>query len=178
VIGAPVVAVVFDGQQLLSSRPALLQAGSVVVPLDPFMTRLTTRVEIDADGRTMTFVRSEDSVTVALGNATASVGSRLVRLPIAPYLRDGGPIIPLAAIARGLGLRVWFDARSRVVSIVSGRPPPLATMTPFAPVPGAEPYATPRVDPTAAPRPTVTGIPRPRRTPIELHGGASNPETP
>jgi hypothetical protein len=96
-------------------------------------------------------------------------GTGTAALPIAPYLRDGEPIIPLAATARGLGLEVSYDGRYHVVTIVSPQPEPVATMTPFVPVPGASPFASPRVDPTATPRPVVTGVPRPRRTPIEIH---------
>ena len=168
-IAAAVVAVVYDGRQILSSRPALLQGGTVTVPLDPFMTSLVRRVEFDPSGSTIRFVRGDDSVTVALGTTTASAGSRPVRLPIAPYLRDGGPIIPLAAIARLLGFEVAFDGRRRVVAITTSPPEPVATMTPFVPVPTGATFAPVRIDATPTPRPTVTGMPRPRRTPIEVN---------
>ena len=164
----PVVAIIYDGSEIVSSRPATLTNGTVMAPLDPYLSRLAGSIEVDPRGRTITLHRADASVTVTLGDRTATVGPRVVRLPIAPYLRDGGPIIPLAAVARGLGLTVSFDPRSRVASVGSADAGPVATMTPFAPVPGASTYASPRVDDTPTPRPTVTGIPRPRRTPIEL----------
>jgi hypothetical protein len=166
---APAVVVVFDGMQIAASQPATLQTGTVVVPLDPYLRKLSGRIAIDPASGAITIFRDDESVAVALGNRTARVGGRAVQLPIAPYLRDGDPIIPLAAVARGLGLTVSYDGRARVVTIASTETPPLATMSPFVPQPGAVPFASPRIDTTPTPRPTVTGIPRPRRTPIEVH---------
>jgi hypothetical protein len=165
------VAVVFDGAEIVASRPATLQGGTVVVPLDPFLRRLSVRITTDPVTGSITLIRGDEAVAIALGNRTARVGGRTVQLPIAPYLRDGDPIIPLAAVARGLGLTVFYDGRARVVTIASGDALPLATMTPYVAEPGASPFASPRVDPTPAPRPTVTGIPRPRRTPLEVRRG-------
>ena len=169
--GAP-VAIVVDGRAVASSQPALIEAGTVVVPLDPYLVGLTTRIEVDPLAGTITFLRDDDSVTIAPGKRTASVGSRLVRLPIAPYLREGGLIIPLAPVARGLGLRVSFDGRTRVLTVLSPAPRPLRTPVPYVTPSGAPTVAPVRVDATPTPRPIVTGIPRPRRTPIEVHQDA------
>lgn len=168
-IGAPPVAVVLDGREIASSQPALLRAGAVVVPLDPYLRRLASQIVVDPAGKTITFVRANNAVTVTLGERSATVGQSAVELPIAPYLRDGLPIIPLGPVARGLGFTVTFDGRSHVVSISSQpQDAPLATMTPYVPQAGASPFATPRIDDTPTPRPSVTGIPWPRRTPIEV----------
>ena len=166
------VAVVFDGTEIVASRPAALQDGTVVVPLDPYLRRLSGRIATDPVTGSITLYRGDEAVAIALGNRTARVGGRAVQLPIAPYLRDGDPIIPLAVVARGLGLTVFYDGRSRVVTIASGSASPLATMTPYVIEPGATPFAAPRIDATPAPLPTVSGIPRPRRTPIEERTGS------
>jgi hypothetical protein len=169
VIAPTVVAIVYDGREIAASRPATLQTGTVVVPLDPYLLRVTGRIAIDPVSGAITLFRNDQSVALALGNRTARVGGHAVQLPIAPYLRDGDPIIPLAAVARGLGLTVSYNGRARVVTIVSDDAQPLATMMPFVPIPGASPFESTRIDSTPTPRPSVTGIPRPRRTPIEIH---------
>jgi hypothetical protein len=168
-IGAPAVAVVMDGSEILASQSASVRGGIVEAPLQPYLSAIADRIVVDPAARTITFERADASVTVTLGDRRARVGSGIVTLPIAPYLRDGGPIIPLAAIARGLGLTVAFDGRSRVMAMSTPAAPPVSTMAPFVPVPGASPFPTPRAEPTATPRPIVTGVPRPRRTPIEVH---------
>ncbi len=168
-IAPPVVAVVFDGTEITASQPATIQTGTVVVPLDPYLRRLSGRITVDPASGAITIFRDDENVAVALGNRTARVGGRAVQLPIAPYLRDGDPIIPLAAVARGLGLSVSYDGRARVVTIASSAVAPLATMSPFVPQAGASPFASPRIDARPTPLPTVTGIPRPRRTPIEIN---------
>lgn len=168
-IAAPAVAVVVDGSEILASQPALVRSGVVLAPLEPYLNGIADRIVVDPAAGTITFERAEASVTVTLGDRRARVGSGTVTLPIAPYLRDGGPIIPLAAIARALGLTVAFDARAHVVSMSFPAAEPVATIAPFVPVPGASPFPTPRAEPTATPRPVVTGVPRPRRTPIEVN---------
>jgi copper amine oxidase-like protein len=169
VIGAPAVAIVVDGSEIVASQPALVRGGVVVAPLRPYLSGIADRIAVDPAAGTITFERADASVTVTLGDRRARVGAGIVTLPIAPYLRDGGPIIPLAAIARGLGLTVEFDARTHVVTMASPAVAPVSTMTPFVPVPGASPFPTPRAEPSATPRPVVIGVPRPRRTPVEVN---------
>jgi hypothetical protein len=117
--------------------------------------------------RRITFERNGRTFVISLGSRVAFAGVATVTLPIAPYLRAGEPIIPLAAIARGLGAAVSYDRATRTLDIENQSAPPLSTPTPFAtwsPPPGELPTFTPHETPT--PRPTISGIPHPRRTPI------------
>lgn len=166
---APTVDVILDGTAIVASQPALVSGGAVLAPLQPYLVGIADRISIDPSAGTITFERADATVTVTLGDRRARVGSGTVTLPIAPYLRDGSPIIPLAAVARGLGLTVEYDARSRLVSMATPGAAPISTLAPFVPVPGASPFPTPRAEASPTPRPVVTGIPRPRRTPIEVN---------
>ncbi|MBV9646051.1 MAG: hypothetical protein JO043_01135 [Candidatus Eremiobacteraeota bacterium] len=121
---------------------------------------------VDPRHGTIAFSRGNFSGAIVLGRSLARLGTRSVVLPIAPYLRDGAPLIPLAPLARGLGAFVSFDAPSKTLSIVL--PPPAPIALPSGNSPSVRETAVPiRVEPTPTPRPTVTWIPRPRRTPIE-----------
>ena len=167
-IPAPPVTVVINGRALPSSQAAVIVAGTVIAPLDPFLTGLADSVRIDAIGGTIQLVRGDATVVVTVGRRQARVGAASVALPIAPYLRDGSPFIPLASVARGLGAGVTYDGRSRTVSIVLLPEPPLQTASPYVAIPGAASPRPFRTDPTATPRPSFTGMPQPRRTPIEV----------
>ena len=163
------VNVVLDGRLVLGSTGADLVGGTVAVPLDPYIRGLADRIVVDPVRGTITLARSNASLDLRLGERAARTENGVLTLPIAPYVRDGTTYIPLAAVARALGDVVSYDARARVVSIVSPAPAPVATMTPYVvQSPLANPVATftPQ-PPPPTPRPTVSGIPQPRRTTIE-----------
>lgn len=145
----------------------MIVAGTVVAPLDPYLTGLAESVRIDAIEGTIQFVRGDAIVTVTVGRRQARFGAASVALPIAPYLREGAPFIPLASVARALGAGVAYDRRSRTLTIVPPPEPPLRTPSPYVAVPGAASQRPFRVDPTSTPRPSFSGTPQPRRTPIE-----------
>jgi hypothetical protein len=164
----PAVNVVIDGRLIPSSQPAVIVAGTVTAPVNPYLSGLASSIAVDEERGTIVFVRGDAFVVVTVGRRLARLGKASVALPLAPFLRDGSPFIPLAAVARGLGAVVSFDDASKTLNIgFPGPHPPLVTLAPYAAVPGAPAPSPFRVDPTATPRPTFTGIPQPRRTPIE-----------
>ncbi len=160
---------IFDGQLIAASQSAYIQAGTIMAPLDPFILRVATSVESDGQRR-ITIQRGAHAVTLVQGEPIARVDGTLKPLPIAPYVRDGRLIIPLAAIARSLDVRVRYEPAVHAAYLFSERAGPLATMTPFvAPPVLALPVPTFTADPIVTPRPVFTGIPRARRTPIEVY---------
>jgi hypothetical protein len=160
------ITIVLDGHALEGSRSATLRNGVVVAPLDPYVRRFADEIDTgNADGQ-IVISRAGVRIVVAIGSPLAQCGSAIQRLPIAPFVREGEPNIPLAATARALGASVRYEPSARAI-YVDFEHRPIATMTPFAgyvaptdPVTFA-PTATP-----APPAPASTGSPRPRRTPI------------
>ena len=165
-IGALVVTVLVDGAPVPASAPAILSRGVVTCPVDPFARAFARRISFDAAKGRITFERDGKVVSVVLGSRVAETGRGSEALPVAPYLRAGLVIIPLAATARALGAGVRFDGRSKVVDIQLPPAEPIATMTPYLPGPRPTPLETFTPNPVSTPRPAVSGIPRPRRTPI------------
>jgi hypothetical protein len=158
---------VIDGRPVDASRCASLRGGVVVAPLDPFVRRFADRIVTTGAPGTIVVARGDASVTFQLGSPLARSGATAIVLPIAPFVRDGEPIIPLAVTARTLGASVSYDAHAHVLYVQSAREP-LARMTPFAGY--APPSAPVTFAPTSTPAPkvVVTGVPRPRRTPIVI----------
>ncbi|GAC1301972.1 MAG: hypothetical protein NVSMB19_10720 [Vulcanimicrobiaceae bacterium] len=170
VLAASLVTVFVDGRPVEAATDARLVAGVVVAPLGPFVRDIADRIETSADGERFLIARGDRTIELRLGSNRARNGTVAEALPIAPYLRAGRTIIPLAVVARALGATVTYDARAHVLRIATEEAP-LATLTPVpyvAPPPGSVPTFAPPSTP--APRPTVTGIPKPRRTPVLVEG--------
>ncbi len=160
------VTVVLNGAPLDASMQARLDAGVVVAPLEPFVREIAERIESSGDGTDLTIVRGTRRIVLRVGSNVVRNGPITEAFPIAPYVRAGNTIIPLAAVARALGASVSYDGRARVLRIETSDEP-IVSLTPvpyIAPPPGSVPTFAPTSTP--APRPTVTGIPKPRRTPI------------
>jgi len=171
VLAAIVVTVLVDGALVDGSTAARLYGDVVVAPLAPYLDRIAERIEVDPSGKRIVFVRDGRSVAVTVGSPVIRSGSRALVLPIAPYLRAGETLIPLAAVARALGASVDYDAVSRTVSVAT-IPEPLASLTPDSAYrPPSRPLATFTPNPTPAPKVEVTGVPKPRRTPIVVTAG-------
>lgn len=169
-IAALLVTVLIDGSLVDGSTGARLCGDVVVAPLAPYLRRIADRIEIDPVGSRIVLERGARSVSIAIGSPVIRTGGVTRALPIAPYVRAGEPLIPLAAVARALGAMVDYDAASHTLNVATV-PEPLATMTPDTSyVPPPEPLETFTPNPTPAPKVEVTGIPKPRRTPIVLGG--------
>jgi hypothetical protein len=171
VIGAILVTVLVDGALVDGSVSARLCGDVVVAPLDPYLARIANRIEIDPSGERIVFERNGRSVAVRIGSSVITSGGMSRPLPIAPYVRAGQPLIPLAAVARALGATVDYDATSRTVNVAT-IPEPLASLTPDPSyTPPVRPLTTFTPNPTPAPKVEITGIPKPRRTPIVVTAG-------
>lgn len=162
------VGIVVNGALVTGSQPALLRDGVVVAPLDPYVRTLATQISLQPERDTIVVERGGRLLTFALGSRVALAGGEPTQLPIAPYLRAGSVILPLAVTARALGAKVAYDARTHTLEILT-QDPPLETLAPVlretvAPL-GLPTFAP---TPTPAPLPTISGIPKPRRTPIPI----------
>ena len=162
------VGIVVNGALVTGSIPAVLDRGVVVVPLDPYVRALATQMSIPVEGAPIVVQRGPRALTLLLGSRSARNGPSEAELPIAPYLRAGTVIIPLAATARALGATVTYDARDHRLAIDFPELP-LSTLAPVlrtTPPPPDLPTFAPT--PTPAPQPTISGVPKPRRTPIPI----------
>jgi hypothetical protein len=170
-VTAAIVTVLVDGRIVDGSVPATLRGDVVVAPVWPYASGIAQRVECLKAG-SLFFERDGRTFRVTIGSTFGRSGDATQALSIAPYLRAGEAIIPLAAVARALGASVAYDARARVLQI-DIEPEPLATMTPYAnwsPPPGPLPTFT--AAPTPAPVATLRGVPSPRRTPLLVESGS------
>src|SRR2546423_9636109 len=109
------VNVVLDGRLLVGSRPAMLNGGVILAPLDPFVRRFADRIDVDITRSIVRIARRERSITV----------------PIAPYVREEQIVIPLALVVRALGATAYYEGWRTTLSIVSPPGDQIATPTPY-----------------------------------------------
>lgn len=162
---ALLVTVLLDGRPVESSTPAVLAGGTILAPLDPFVRRLARRIEYDPARGSILITGEGRTARLAIGDRELRGGRLPEGLPIAPFLRDGQPQIPLAAVARALGATVSYDPRSHTLEIIEAAPLELSSPLPESVPPGV-PRATFTPQPVSTPRPVVTGVPQVRRTPV------------
>lgn len=148
---AAILTVVLDGTPVHSYNAPYLQRGRVMTPIDPYVTAIARSVGYDGK-----------ALIVRLGDVFAQVPMNSAPPPD----RYERTYVELAPIARTLGARVRFDARSRTLYVETPRVA-LATPTPFNPaVPQTAPRDVFTPTPQQTPRPVVSGTPLPRRTPL------------
>jgi hypothetical protein len=157
VIAFIVVTVVLAGVPIPASHPAWVSGdGFVFAPLDPIVSSLAQRVELDAQDGAITLERD---------------GRRIVVRPSEDAVResDGTVYVRLGTVVRELGGSIGFDAVRKVVTIEMPDPLPVTTATPFNPAnPSVAPTTVFTPQPRTTPRPTPSGIPQPRRTPVPV----------
>jgi len=138
-----------------------LHRGHILAPLDPFVTRLATRIEYRRSA--MIVVRGDRSVAVRLETRRRPEHLQTTFVEIAPLLRALGEI-------------VRYDPRARVLDVRSPQGITIVTPTPFNPsVREAPPAPVFTPVPVPTPRPVFTGIPIPRRTPLPVVIPTSEP---
>ena len=160
-----------DGILVDGSTAAHLEGGVVVAPLAPYFGLIADGVACVSERR-IAFSREGRRVWIRLGSARVWSDDTVQTLPIAPYVRAGEVLIPLAAVARDLGASVDYDAATHTLTVQTAAAP-LSALTPDPGyTPPARPEATFTPNPTPAPPVQVTGVPRPRRTPISITAGS------
>jgi len=161
---APIV-VLLNGVLVPAVPPALLVAGSVMVPVAPIVTRFAERVAVDPSGDILIEARGH-RCQFRVGRAVAACDGRNTALEFAPFIEDGTAFVPLGDIARALGGEVSFDRASGTAELRLEPLHRLETPPPSgAPPGGPDPALTPGPGPTT-PSPEPLSSPRPRRTPL------------
>ena len=148
---AAALQIVVNGVPVRSYRRPYIDRGRVMASVDPFLTMLSASVEMQNGG-----------VLVRRGDRFAQA-----------QLYDG--YVAIAPVLRSLGAQVAYDAAARRL-VVTMRPLPLATATPFnAAVPQAPPLAVFTPVPSPTEKPVVAAKPLPRRTPLPVISATPKP---
>lgn len=119
----PAVHIVLDGYPLPFPVEPVAIRGTTMVPFRAIAEALGIQVEWNQAAKRITATRKEGAgnktVTLTLGNATASVDGQAVKLAVAPQTIAGSTMIPLSFFSSQFGATVSWNQATRTVSIVS-----------------------------------------------------------
>ena len=162
------ITIVLEGRALPTVTPVVMQGGTILAPLSSVADRIATAYA-RFPGGTIELRNGSHVVRLRSGTRRVSIDGSNAVLPVAPLETIEDVMIPLAAVARGLGESVTYDAATRTVFIRSLLLPKVLNMTPAPPVwPSPPPVEIFTPQPPKTPVPVVTPPVHPRRTPIPV----------
>lgn len=127
---AHAVTVVVNNRPLPTEPPAVIRDGRTLLPLRAVLESLGATVRWQAATQTVTAVRADTTVQMTIGDPTAHIDDRAVRLDVPPQLIGGVTYVPVRFPAEAFGADVGWDPATQVVDITvaarPGAPPPVA----------------------------------------------------
>jgi len=127
---------------------ALVQGGTILIPLRSMFEQMGATVSYDPGSRTATVTKPGAEVKVTVGKPEVVINGESRPLDVPPEMYQGVVLVPVRVISEGMGAYVEWepDKRLVVVRYLPATPPPPApaptevpTMAP-TPVPAATPY--------------------------------------
>jgi len=123
---------------------ALVRDGQIYVPLRSMFEQMGATVTASADGRTISAVKPDATVTVTVGIPQVVINGETRPLDVPPIIYNGIVLVPVRVLSEALGAYVqWLpDRHVVVVRYIPATPPPAPTLEPtLAPVPTPTPAA-------------------------------------
>lgn len=98
---------------------AIVERGRVLLPMRATFDALGASIAYDANGRTIVARTPAHRLELRVGDRTANLDNRTVRLDVAPRVVAARVYVPLRFVAQSIGAVVGYDARANLVSIVT-----------------------------------------------------------
>lgn len=111
------IPVYLDGWRLPCDVPPALVGGRVLVPLRAIFQGLGAAVHWDEATREITAQRGERQIRLTVGEKTASVDGRPVKLDVPAQVVAGRTLVPVRFVSQALGAAVEWRAAEREVHI-------------------------------------------------------------
>ncbi|MFC3767073.1 stalk domain-containing protein [Paenibacillus sp. GCM10012303] len=111
------VAVRIDGEQQQFEQPPVIQDGSTLAPLRAIFERLGAEVKWDAATSVATGSRNGTTVSLKIGDDTAYVNGKAVKLEVAAQLVNGYTMAPARFVGETFGGTVTWEGDFRTVQI-------------------------------------------------------------
>jgi len=91
--------------------------GRTLVPFRAVCERLGATVRWDSDARTVTAIRGDTVVVMAIGSKSPTINGVAVAVDQPAIIVDGRALVPVRFIAKAFGGTVNWNASTRTVSI-------------------------------------------------------------
>ena len=111
------VSVEISDEKIEFDQEPLLYNSRTMVPMRKIFEKLGARVSWDDATNTAVGIKGERSVKLAIGNKTMYVNNKEIRLDTAPIVLSDRTLVPIRAVAEGLGCNVDWNERTNTVEI-------------------------------------------------------------
>lgn len=98
---------------------AIVERGRVLLPMRATFAALGANVRYDPNGRIIVARSSAHALRLQIGSRDARVDGRRVRLDVPARIVATRTYVPLRFVAQAMGAVVGYDARAKLVSVVS-----------------------------------------------------------
>lgn len=124
---------------------ALVEGGTLLIPLRSMFEQMGATVSYDAGSKTATVSKPGAEVKVTVGKPEVIINGESRPLDVPPILYQGAVLVPVRVISEGMGAYVqWVpDKRLVVVRYIPATPPPSPAPPPPAPPPPPPPAPLP-----------------------------------
>jgi hypothetical protein len=112
--------VVVDGQRIASDVPPVQTSpDKIYVPLRSVADALGAETIVDEKGEKIAIVRGNQSLRLTVGDTHATLNGMPLTLHHAPFRVRGRVMVSLQTIARAMGVRAIYDARTARIDVLS-----------------------------------------------------------
>ena len=111
------ISVAVNGNALTFDVPAQVIDGRTMVPMRAIFAELGAEVTWDDWSQIAVAVKGDTVISVKIGEPSIKVNDSVISLDTAPQIIDGRTLVPVRAIAEGLGCFVRWDDAAKTVYI-------------------------------------------------------------
>jgi len=114
------VAIELDGRPVATEVAPIITGGRTMVPMRAIFEALGAYLNWDGATRTVTARKAANSISLTIGQPSATVNNRTVSLEGQPaQIVNNRTLVPLRFVSEALGARVDWDGRNNLVKITS-----------------------------------------------------------
>lgn len=111
------IVVEIDEERIYFDQEPILYNDRTMVPMRKIFEELGAKVTWDDSSQTASGRKGDRTVRVTIGQKTMYINNKKIELDTAPFVLSGRTLVPVRAIAEGLGCDVDWDGRHNLVSI-------------------------------------------------------------
>ena len=116
------ITIELDRREIRGDVAPQIIGGRTMVPMRLIFEALGAEITWDQATQTVVGRRGTTSISLTIGNRTATVGGRAVMLDQPAQIINGRTMVPVRFIAESLGAEVWWNEAQRTVKIITPQP--------------------------------------------------------
>ena len=114
---ATAVRITLDGRTVISDQSPIIENGRTLVPIRVIAESLGADVDWDQNSKTVTLVRADKTVKLAIGSNVAQINGKSTNLDVAPIVVNDRTLLPLRFVTEAFSQNVEWDEKQRIVRI-------------------------------------------------------------